>query len=127
MLHLDRVSDGTRDEVRRGGEHGLYTERALGHVDTGWRTNKRPMEDMCAGHVNANGIVEISLQSTQPQRQRVTSKPERTWLTLRKALHERYRYFEETRAAEETTAEANVGSVSKGSSWGREVLTPGLR
>lgn len=52
---------------------------------------------------------------------------EGSWLTLRKALHERYRDFQENGAAEQAASEADRGSESKGSGWGGEVLLPGLR
>lgn len=61
-----------------------------------------------------------------PQR-RVGGKVEGSWLTLRKALHERYRDFQENGAAEQAASEADRGSGSKGSGWGGEVLLPGLR
>lgn len=62
-----------------------------------------------------------------PARSDVVSNTERSWLALRKALHESYRDFEETGVAEQTAAEARRGSGSRGAGWGGEVLAPGLR
>lgn len=122
VLHLDLA----RDVVGEVPGNDLRVEQVSGLSETRGRAKKRLLETG-AGQVKASSVVDLSPMQSPLQRRREASKAERTWLTLRKTLHERYRYLEETQAAEQTAAEALGGSVSRSSGWVGEELCPGLR
>lgn len=122
VLHLDLA----RDVVGEVSGNDPHVERVPGLSETRGRAEKRPL-DIGAVQVKTSSIVHLSPMQSSLQRRREASKAERTWLTLRKTLHERYRYWEETQAAEQTAAEALSGSVSRSSGWSGEELYPGLR
>lgn len=115
-----------RDVVGEVPGNDPHVERVSGLSEVRGRSEKRPLE-IGDGQVKASSIVDLSSMQSPLQRRREASKAERTWLTLRKTLHERYRYWEETQAAEQTAAESLCRSVSRSWGWGGEELCPGLR
>lgn len=125
--------DGQENPTRENQERYVIARTTTTPDDGGesrdGRTNKKRPPGGSPGE--RSGSAERSVKGKirpRPQaRSGAVSNTERSWLALRRALHEGYRDFEETGVAEQTAAEARRGSGSRGAGWGGELLTPGLR
>lgn len=105
-------------------EQGPSARGSAGGAQSEPGTRKRPLE-RCSERSNERCGSGKAPPPLPPRRD--IRRMEGSWLALRKELHDRYRYFEEHRAAEEAAAEAGRGSGSRGTGLGEEVLCAGLR
>ena len=135
MLSLDGPGDGKNGDGRAEQVRGTDKRSRAGEEAPSRRcSRKRPLEGSGESLTGWPDGGRASPSSTLPQpppppppQRKIGGKVESSWLTLRKALHERYRDFQENGAAEQAALVADRGSGSKGSGWSGEVLLPGLR
>lgn len=153
--------DHDEDEVGDGGDmssgsHGATTRAEIetfgavpagrpirggrgGGGGGGWAEGQhecKPEEPSKKRPLGGGGIAAQPVDRGSGKRGKTTPPPPSSWLSLRRALHERYRDSEEHRAAEQTEAEAaergrrswgGPGPNGGRGGWGGEVMYPGLR